>query len=213
MRGVVLGAVLFFAFLALGAAVAPHPPVAFERSEFGTFGHGVEIAQVGRAAGQFPTYATLCALALGFGLIRRAYLGAAVWLIALMLVIWKTSDAFKEVFHRARPAHWIGVHESSAGYPSGHATLSLAFYGFVAGVLVRSRLPAGVRVAGTVAAATMVLAIGWSRLALGAHFPSDVLGGYLLGAAGLCLALAGYDRTRERAPEPVRSRFRGRYTR
>jgi membrane-associated phospholipid phosphatase len=213
VRGVVFGVVLFLAFLALGAAVAPHLPGTLDRGELGTFGRDVQLATVGRAAGQFPVYATLCALVLGFGLVRRAYLGAALWLIGLMLVVWKTSDAFKEVFHRARPDQWIGVHESTAGYPSGHATLSLAFYGFLAGVLLRSRLPAGVRVAGTVVAVALVAAIGWSRLALGAHFPSDVLGGYLLGGAGLCWALAGYDRTRERAPEPVGSRFRGRYTR
>ena len=130
-RGVV-AALLFAAFLALGVVVSTHAPSAFDRSELGVFGTGVAFAVFCHAAGQFPPYAALCALALVAGLIRRAYLPAALWAVGLLLVIWKTSDAFKDVFHRARPEHWLAVHETSASYPSGHATLSIAFYGFAA---------------------------------------------------------------------------------
>jgi undecaprenyl-diphosphatase len=46
------------------------------------------------------------------------------------------------------------------------------------------------RTAAPAALCALIVAIGWSRLALGAHYATDVLGGYLLGGAWLCLALA-----------------------
>jgi undecaprenyl-diphosphatase len=213
MKRGLAAAVLFVAFLGLGTFVSSHAPSTFDRAEFGVFGTDLPLATFCRAAGQFLPYAVLCGLALVCGLIWRAYLSAALTVIVSMLVIWKVSDAFKDVFHRSRPEHWLLAHETSAGYPSGHATLALAFYGFAACVAWRSSLPGAVRSVVAILCVLWVAVMGWSRLALGAHFPTDVLGGYLLGGAGLCVALLAYDRSRGRAIERVPPRTRSRYTR
>jgi membrane-associated phospholipid phosphatase len=198
MKAALAAAAFFAAFIALGAYVSPRPPGPLDANELGFFGVAVGFATFCRAAGQFPEYASLCGVWLVFGLVRRAYLASALWAIGLMLVIWKTSDAFKGVFNRARPERWLATHETSAGYPSGHAVLSLAFYGFLAFVVWRSPLPARVRAALVALCALWIAVIGWSRLALGSHFPSDVLGGYLLGGAGLCAVAGAYVRTSRR---------------
>jgi len=213
VRTALVAILSFAAFLALGAAVSGHPPSAVDSGELGVLGSGVVFATFCRAAGQFVPYAILCTLALLIGVARRAYLPAALWLVVLMLVIWKTSDAFKDVFHRARPEHWLVSQETSAGYPSGHAVLAVAFYGFVAYRVWRSTLPAGVRGVVVAACIVWIAAVGWSRLAIGAHYPTDVFGGYLLGTAGLCVAILAYERSFGREVERIPARTRSRYTR
>lgn len=81
-------------------------------------------------------------------------------------------------------------------FPSGHSMSSLVCYGALLVVLLPLVPPAGRRwaVAGT---ALLVLAIGFSRLALGVHFVSDVLGGYVLGAAWLLGSIALFEVWRE----------------
>lgn len=77
-------------------------------------------------------------------------------------------------------------------FPSGHAMAAVVCYGTLVLVLLplapqRWRRPI------VSAAATLVLAIGISRLALGLHFVSDVLAGYVLGAAWLAASVAAFE--------------------
>jgi undecaprenyl-diphosphatase len=86
----------------------------------------------------------------------------------------------KEVVARARPGELIQtVAETGYSFPSGHATGSMAFYGFIAFILYR--LYPRCQKSVFVVAALVILAIGFSRLYLGVHFPSDVIAGYLVG--------------------------------
>lgn len=99
-------------------------------------------------------------------------------------------DTAKAVIGRARPpAGDRLVHVISSAYPSGHTTQSIATWGMLAVVLAvgRSRRT---RLMIIVAAAVLVLFIGVSRVYLGAHWLTDVLGGYALGGAWLALVLA-----------------------
>ncbi|MEW5762117.1 MAG: phosphatase PAP2 family protein [Bacillota bacterium] len=73
--------------------------------------------------------------------------------------------------------------ETSPGFPSGHAQNAVVLWGYVA---ARWRRPLTLALA-----VLMPLGIGLSRLYLGAHFPHDVLGGWLLGLAVLLLFLWG----------------------
>ena len=79
----------------------------------------------------------------------------------------------KLVFHRQRPVVFFGLAEP-AGYsfPSGHAVVSCAFFGALVVFAARRRWWH------LVAAAVPVAAIGVSRIYLGMHYPSDVLGGW-----------------------------------
>jgi undecaprenyl-diphosphatase len=95
-----------------------------------------------------------------------------------------SSDLAKTFYGRPRPdlvPH--GSYVYSASFPSGHSTLSAATY-FTLAVLIASLEPnRGTKAMVFVLAAVMVLAIGFSRVYLGVHWPSDVLAGWSLGAA------------------------------
>jgi membrane protein DedA with SNARE-associated domain/membrane-associated phospholipid phosphatase len=140
---------------------------------------------------------------------------------AFILPLWITiagSGIFnplgKVAFHRPRPAG-IGVYtEASFSFPSGHATFAAAFYGFIVYFLWRQTKTWQNRLNVLFAGLLLILAIGFSRLYLGVHFVSDVLGGYLLGLLwliiGICIAeWSIFDKTpqQERRPLPFRGKM------
>jgi undecaprenyl-diphosphatase len=95
----------------------------------------------------------------------------------------------KIVFHRPRPDVAI-YHESSFSFPSGHATIAIAFYGFLAYLLIRNSKKWKYKINIFFASLVTILLIGFSRLYLGVHYVSDVWGGYLAGAIWLIIAIS-----------------------
>jgi membrane-associated phospholipid phosphatase len=90
------------------------------------------------------------------------------------------------------------IRDASYSYPSGHSMAAMIGFGLLAYLLlIRVRRPAA-RVAITVAAAAMILAVGVSRLVLGVHYFTDVVGGYAAGAVWLLLAIAAVESERRR---------------
>jgi membrane-associated phospholipid phosphatase len=83
--------------------------------------------------------------------------------------------------------------ESSPGFPSGHAQSAVVLWGYLAARFRRPVL--------WVLAVMLPLAVGFSRIYLGVHYPRDVVGGWLIGLAFLLLSLAG-QRTLERLRLP-----------
>jgi len=89
----------------------------------------------------------------------------------------------KLYFARPRPLDSIFV-ETGFSLPSGHATVAVAFFAYLAFMLVR--LSAGKKVKLIYSLAVLIiLLIGFSRIYLGAHYLADVLAGYLVGSVGL----------------------------
>lgn len=87
----------------------------------------------------------------------------------------------KELFHRARPLHGL-VFEESFSFPSGHATISVVFFGLLVFFFHTAIPNRAKRWAFIVASVFLILLIGFSRIYLNVHWVSDVLAGYLLGA-------------------------------
>jgi len=95
----------------------------------------------------------------------------------------------KIVFRRARPD--VAIYpESSFSFPSGHATIAIAFYGFLAYCLIRNIKSWKYKVNIFFISLIAILLIGFSRLYLGVHYVSDVWGGYLSGAIWLIIAIS-----------------------
>ncbi len=94
----------------------------------------------------------------------------------------------KIAFHRARPDVAIYI-ENSFSFPSGHATIAVAFYGFLVYVFMRAIDSWKGKVNIFFFGFIIILAIGFSRLYLGVHYLSDIWAGYLVGALWLIIGI------------------------
>lgn len=109
-----------------------------------------------------------------------AWRSRIVFSIVMLLLCWRGADFFQHVFARPRPLHWVVKHESAFSYPSSHAAIVTGFYWLWAAMLYASELPRRNRVSAAVVLVLLGVAICWSRLALGAHYVTDLAGGVLL---------------------------------
>jgi undecaprenyl-diphosphatase len=92
------------------------------------------------------------------------------------LLMW----VLKMSFHRQRPVPFFDTHlPASYSFPSGHALLSFCLCGAGAALLAADQKKRWVRATIWTVASLLVMAIGYSRIYLGVHYPSDVLAGYL----------------------------------
>jgi undecaprenyl-diphosphatase len=125
---------------------------------------------------------------------RRWWLWCTVFIAAGSL-----EQLFKFLVARPRPLDY------HSGFPSGHVTAAATFAVILIYALSRERMSPAARAGLLVLAVALVGAVGFARVILNAHWPSDVLGGVLLGT-GCAAAAAWWDTahpnsTAERQPE------------
>lgn len=128
-----------------------------------------------------PGLALVAIFAVGIFLYVRWY-RATIWLLITLAGATVLDLSLKLAFHRARPTPYFGKLPHTYSFPSGHALYSFCFYGVLAGLLVDRTRSLVLRIIIWTVAALLVLAIGISRIYLGVHYPTDVLGGYLTAA-------------------------------
>lgn len=113
-------------------------------------------------------------------LYRRHYTRALAMVGSL--IVMPAFYFIKELIHRARPVSEFvvqhGLHDYS--FPSGHSASSMAVYGMIL-ILAYSHLAGKIRISIVTLCITIIASVGLTRIYLGAHFPSDVVGGWLLG--------------------------------
>jgi undecaprenyl-diphosphatase len=140
------------------------------------------------------------ALLLVFGLAVRKRKAEAWWYTTAALSGWALYALAKLAVERPRP-HVIPRLMHGAGwysYPSGHSMLAPIIFGLGIIVWAAPWPSPALRRAALALAALLALVIGFSRVYVGVHYPSDVAGGLLLGTAWSALALLWWERVRER---------------
>jgi len=133
--------------------------------------------------------------------LRRRRIRGAILLTATMVGVSLLNWILKSVFQRPRPLPFFGLTvPASYSFPSGHSLAAFCFYGALAALVtarLRSTLWSAVVWAGAV---VIIVAVGFSRLYLGLHYPSDIIGGYATGFVWV-LTVASADRMFRRADQ------------
>lgn len=103
----------------------------------------------------------------------------------------------KNLFARTRPALWSRIVDvTNYSFPSGHAMLSMVIYGLL-GYLLATQFYRW-RVAIATISTLLILLIGFSRLYLGVHWPTDVIAGYAAGLVWLVTCILSLEVWRQR---------------
>lgn len=99
------------------------------------------------------------------------------------------ASSLKFVLRRKRPLtdYAANMFFKTYSFPSGHAAASTSCYGLIVYLCIASGNP--FIVATGFALLPIVISIGISRVYLGAHFPSDIIGGWIFGGIGLAIAI------------------------
>ncbi len=138
--------------------------------------------------GSSPAIVSATIIATGFLWSQRRFnLMTPLWITCIGAIT--TTSIGKLLIGRHRPELAMDVIAPFSSFPSGHATAAMAAYGFLAYAIARA-LPS-IRERFEVAYWTAVLVglIGLSRLILGAHYLTDIIGGYLVGGFWLLIGL------------------------
>ncbi|MDA1128035.1 MAG: phosphatase PAP2 family protein [Chloroflexi bacterium] len=129
------------------------------------------------------------AFLIGFLLLVRRYADAAMVVGGMAMI--GIGYALKPLVDRPRPDHQLfDAVQSSFSFPSGHSLLAVMMLGILVYLVEQLVKPLAVRRAIQIGLVLTVLAMGASRVYLGVHWPSDVIGSYVFGLLAL-VALIG----------------------
>ncbi len=145
-----------------------------------------------------PLTVVILALAILFVLLYGKQYAEALWFsLGVIGIAGLLNPILKTFFNRTRPdllPHLVTEH--SLSFPSGHATASMILYGslfLLLPVFVRSK---GLRYALQTFLVLIIFTIGFSRIYLGVHFPTDIIGGFSLSLSWLLLTFPIYQEKR-----------------
>jgi undecaprenyl-diphosphatase len=195
-RDLVVAVAALVALIALGwlvGAVLGHPRVDATITEWFVDHRSPVLSSAARFATHLGAASVLVAAAVATSLAlhfigRRPPRIVAIPVLALLgtTII---SQAVKHAVGRVRPPVALRLTRATGyAFPSGHAIESMAVWGAV-GILLSTLLDRRARVAVRISGVALALAVGLSRVYLGVHWATDVVAGWLLGAAWLTVLL------------------------
>jgi len=195
----IAGVVIFVAMTAVLAEVSEdiinHEPLTVVDVQLSNWLHihgSAGLTTVMRVLTFFGSTVVVCIAAIGFGgfLLRKRRFGWVVVLGAAVLGGALLNRLLKYFFHRPRPYFDDPILTlTSYSFPSGHTMMATVLYGAIAACLVAMTSDWRKRLVIVGGAVVLILIVGFSRIYLGAHYLSDVLGAMAEGLAWLSLCL------------------------
>ncbi len=141
-------------------------------------------------------------------------LGSAVFLIALtiiLIIVIKNkkiglsiflnlsfvtilNQLLKRILQRPRPNEFRIIEETGYSFPSGHSMVSMAFYGYLIYLIYKYVKNKYIKWGLITLLSILIVSIGTSRIYLGVHYTSDVLGGFLIAVSYLIIYISGVNK-------------------
>ena len=118
-----------------------------------------------------------------FIVIKNKKVGLSI--IINLVVITVLNQILKHILQRPRPTEFRIIEETGYSFPSGHSMVSMAFYGYLIYLIYKYVKNKNVKWISIVLLSILICSIGISRIYLGVHYTSDVLGGFLISVSYL----------------------------
>lgn len=119
-------------------------------------------------------------MAIAYTLVKKRYYISKLLLLST-LGSYLLNYLLKQIFHRTRPIEYFLVNQGGLSFPSGHSMVTMTFYSTLAFLLAKKVDNNRKKRLIHIIAFVMICLMGISRLYLGVHWPTDVIGGFLAG--------------------------------
>ncbi len=120
-----------------------------------------------------------------FILIKNKKIGISIF--ANLVIIAGLNQLIKHILQRPRPTEFRIIQETGYSFPSGHSMVSMAFYGYLIYLIYKHIKNKYIKWSSIVLISILICFIGISRIYLGVHYTSDVLGGFLISISYLII--------------------------
>ena len=121
-------------------------------------------------------------------LIKNKKIGLSIF--SNLIIITVLNQLLKRILQRPRPTEFRIIEETGYSFPSGHSMVSMAFYGYLIYLIYKYVENRYVKWISIVLLSVLICSIGVSRIYLGVHYTSDVLGGFLVSISYLILFIS-----------------------
>ena len=123
-----------------------------------------------------------------FILIKNKKIGISIF--ANLVIIAGLNQLIKHILQRPRPTEFRIIQETGYSFPSGHSMVSMAFYGYLIYLIYKYVKNKYIKWISIVLFSILICSIGVSRIYLGVHYTSDVLGGFCISISYLVIYIS-----------------------
>ncbi len=127
-----------------------------------------------------------------FVLIKNKKIGFSI--ISNLVIVTILNQLLKNILQRPRPTEFRIVEETGYSFPSGHSMASMAFYGYLIYLIYKYVKNKYLKWTLIVLLGILICTIGISRIYLGVHYTSDVLGGFLISISYLVIYISAVNK-------------------
>lgn len=118
----------------------------------------------------------------------------AISILANLVIITGLNQLLKRILQRARPTEYRIIQETGYSFPSGHSMISMAFYGYLIYLIYKNVKNKYIKWISISLLSILICLIGISRIYLGVHYTSDVLGGFLISISYLVIYISAVNK-------------------
>ena len=123
-----------------------------------------------------------------FIVIKNKKIGISI--LSNVAIVTVLNQLIKRILQRPRPTEYRIIEETGYSFPSGHSMVSMAFYGYFIYLIYKYVKNKYVKWISIILLSLLICLIGISRIYLGVHYTSDVLGGFLISISYLIIYIS-----------------------
>lgn len=127
-----------------------------------------------------------------FIVIKNKKIGVSIF--SNLVIVTILNQLLKGILQRPRPTEYRIIEETGYSFPSGHSMISMAFYGYLIYLIYKYVKNKYIKCISIAVLSLLICTIGISRIYLGVHYTSDVLGGFLISISYLVIFISAFNK-------------------